>query len=199
MTLAVSRYFPQPDDPCRRDIERYIGRMTRLINDMGDLVQIERGSLTVERRWLDITQLTRDVVDAYVVDAMARRISLTLEGATSPLWVIADAQRMLQVLSNVLDNALKFTPPHGSIQIDLVDKGASVQMRVRDDGRGISAERLPNVFDLYAGATASHGMGIGLTVARRIIELHDGSITVLSEGLNKGTEVVITLPASHRT
>jgi signal transduction histidine kinase len=111
--------------------------------------------------------------------------------------VRADAHRLLQVISNVLDNALKFTPAGGAVQISVAHTAASLTIRVRDTGSGISEEFLPRVFDLYSGTDPPRGMGIGLTVARRIVQMHNGDIAVFSEGVEKGTEVVITLPVTH--
>jgi signal transduction histidine kinase len=145
---------------------------------------------------MDITHMLRDVVDAYLPDAAARRVKLTLEGTTAPLWIEADEQRLLQVLSNVIDNALKHTPVDGMVLVTLVGGVSAIDVRVRDTGHGIAADALAQVFDLYHTATAPRGMGIGLTIARRIVELHNGSIHVLSEGIDKGTEVVITLPVA---
>jgi signal transduction histidine kinase len=194
MRLTLARCFPRGDEHARQVLERYIDRMTRVVSDMSDLVRIEQDALPLTPAWLDITQLLRDVVDAYLPDAGARHVKLTLEGTTAPLWLRADEQRLLQVLSNVIDNAIKYTPIDGSIFVTLTRRGDDVEVRVRDTGYGISSEVLPKVFELYATATGPRGMGIGLTVARRIVELHGGSIVVTSDGLDCGTEVLITLP-----
>ena len=179
-------------------MERYIDRMARIITDMTDLVRIEQDALALELTWIDISQTLREIVDAYGPDAELRRVSLTLEGCAAPAWVKADAQRLVQVLSNVLDNALKFTPAGGTVLVSVMRQPMSLEVRVRDTGSGISEEMLPRVFDLYAGTTPAGGMGIGLTVARRIVQMHNGDIAIFSEGVHKGTEVVITLPAGSR-
>jgi anti-sigma regulatory factor (Ser/Thr protein kinase) len=179
-------------------MERYIDRMARIITDMTDLVRIEQDALALELTWIDIAQTLREIVDAYGPDAQLRRVSLTLEGGAAPVWVKADAQRLVQVLSNVLDNALKFTPADGIVLVSVIHKPMSLEVRVRDTGSGISEEMLPRVFDLYAGTTPPRGMGIGLTVARRIVQMHNGDIAIFSEGVHKGTEVVITLPVGSR-
>jgi signal transduction histidine kinase len=197
MRLALVRFFPRGDEHARQVIERYIDRMARVVGDMGDLVRLEHNTLPLMRARVDLTQILRDVVDAFFPDAAARRVKLTLEMAASPQWLDADEQRLLQVFSNVVDNAIKFTPSDGSILVSVTRSGSSVEVRVKDTGRGISTEQLPRVFDLYATAAAPHGMGVGLTVARRVVELHGGSITVRSEGLDRGTEVIVLLPAKE--
>jgi signal transduction histidine kinase len=194
MRLALARHFPRGDEQAREVMERYIDRMSRVIGDMGDLVRLEQDALPLTLSWTDLTQLLRDVVDAYLPDAAARRIRLMLEGATTPLWIQADDQRLLQVLSNVIDNALKFTPAEGHVLVTVASGSGAIEVRVSDTGHGITADALPNVFDLYATGTAGRGTGIGLTVARRIVELHRGSIKISSDGIDKGTEVVLTLP-----
>jgi signal transduction histidine kinase len=195
MRMALERFFPDGDEPPREVMERYIDRMARIITDMTDLVRIEQDSLALELTWIDVTQMLREIVDAYGPDAELRRVSLTLEGGAAPAWVKADAQRLLQVLSNVLDNALKFTPAGGTVLVSVMQQPMALEVRVRDNGSGISEDMLPRVFDLYAGTTPPRGMGIGLTVARRIVQMHNGDIAIFSEGVQKGTEVVITLPA----
>ena len=198
MRLALARFFPRGDEQAREVMERYIDRMSRIITDMTDLVRIEQDALALELSWIDITQTLREIVDAYAPDAQLRRVSLTLEGATAPTWVRADAQRLLQVLSNVLDNALKFTPADGIVLVSVEHKRSLLEVRVRDTGTGIAQEMLPKVFDLSTGAMPPRGMGIGLTVARRIVQMHNGDIAIFSEGAHKGTEVVITLPVGSR-
>src|SRR5262245_136800 len=196
MRLALARFFPRGDERAREVLERYLDRMARVVGDMADLVRLEQDALPLTPAWVDITQMLRDVVDAYLAEAALRKIKLTVEGVTTPIWLHGDEQRLLQVLANVLDNAIKFTPVEGSIQVMLTRDVGALVVRVRDTGCGINAEAMPKVFDLYATATTPRGMGIGLTVARRIVELHGGSIEVLSEGPDQGTEVVIVLPSA---
>jgi signal transduction histidine kinase len=196
MRLSLARWFPRGDERGRAVMERYVDRMTRVIGDMSDLIRIERDGLALQLSRVDITQVLRDIVDAYLPDATGRHVALTLDCATIPVWVHADEQRLAQVLSNVLDNALKFTPIGGSVMMSFSHAGEILQIRVRDTGDGISAEKLPQVFELFASGTPPRGMGIGLTVARKIMALHCGAITVTSDGIDRGTEVVISLPAT---
>ena len=195
MRLALARYFPRGDERGREVMERYVDRMSRVVSDLADLIRLDRDELPLQLSWIDIAQMLREVVDAYVADAATRRVKLTLDGVVTPRWLKADEQRLLQVLSNVLDNALKFTPVGGTVLVKLTGDSQAVEINVRDTGRGISPDALPHVFDLFEGAATSPGLGIGLTVAKRIVELHKGSIAVRSDGIDCGTEVAITLPA----
>jgi signal transduction histidine kinase len=198
MRLALARLYPRGDEDARQVMERYIDRMSRIVSDMTDLVRIDQNQLALELASIDLTEMLREIVDAYAPDAQLRRLSLTLEGAATPAVVTADPQRLAQVLSNILDNALKFTPADGAVMVTVTRQAAAFEVRVRDTGTGISEEMLPRVFDLYAGS-ALRGMGIGLTVAHRIVRMHNGDIAIFSEGDHKGTEVVITLPVEQRS
>lgn len=199
MRLAIARQFPRGDERGREVLERYIDRMSRIIADMTDLVRLEQDALALELSPVDVAVLLRETIDAYMPDAQLRHVKLTLEGGTEAAWVNADMRRLLQVFANVLDNALKFTPPDGAVLVSMTLRPASIEIRVRDTGTGITSELLPRVFDLYAGETTNGGMGIGLTVASCIVRLHHGDIAVHSDGAERGTQVVITLPliAAH--
>ena len=125
--------------------------------------------------------------------------SLTISLPEEPIWLEADATRLEQILTNLLDNAAKYTPPKGHIAVMASREENDVLLRVRDTGLGISPEMLPRVFDLFAQADPSlahsqGGLGIGLTLVRRLVELHGGTVTAHSEGLGQGTEIVVRLP-----
>jgi CheY-like chemotaxis protein len=117
-----------------------------------------------------------------------------------PLWIEADPTRITQVVGNLLDNAAKYTPPGNEISVTGYHERGEVVLRVRDTGIGISPEMLPRVFDLFAQAdrslARSEGLGVGLTLARTLIELHGGKITVESEGSGRGSEFVVRLPVA---
>jgi len=117
----------------------------------------------------------------------------------SPLWLEADAPRLTQAVSNLPDNAAKFTPPGGGISVTGSREGATIVLRVRDTGAGMSPEMLPLVFDLCARVDrpprqAEEGLGVGLTLARLLVELHGGSLEAHSEGPGQGSEFVMRVP-----
>ena len=115
------------------------------------------------------------------------------------MWVLGDETRLHQIVGNLLSNACKYTQPECRIEITLEARGDEVSLSVRDDGIGIAAEDLPRVFELFAqirkpGTAPSGGLGIGLAVVRRLVELHGGTVRARSAGLGQGTEFIVALP-----
>lgn len=194
MRLGLARHFPRGDEPARLLFERYIDRIARVVGEANDFIRIEQDALILQRSRLDLVRLVREVADAYGPDAAARHVRLSLELTLATAALEADEHRLLQVLSNVVENALKFTPSGGAVVVTLSRRADTIDVRVRDTGRGIRADLLPKVFELYASASPERGLGIGLAVARRIVELHGGTISISSEGEGQGTEVLIRLP-----
>jgi CheY-like chemotaxis protein len=133
-----------------------------------------------------------------LIDARKHEINITLPA--EPLWVSADLVRLAQVLSNLLNNAAKYTPEGGSIDLEVANIDNQAVFRVRDNGIGIPAEKLSSIFDLFTqvdqSLDRSHGgLGIGLTLVRRLVEKHGGNVTAYSDGADRGSEFVIRLPA----
>jgi CheY-like chemotaxis protein/anti-sigma regulatory factor (Ser/Thr protein kinase) len=129
----------------------------------------------------------------------ARRHELRVKLTPEPIWVLADATRLEQIVANLLDNAAKYTERRGHIEIELSRAAGCAELRVRDSGLGITPELIPRVFDLFtqghAGIDRSRGgLGIGLTVVRRLVEMHGGNVSVISAGLGQGSEFRVTLP-----
>ena len=116
--------------------------------------------------------------------------------APRPIWVDADRQRLQQVLTNLLRNAMNYTEPGGRVSLTVERMASTVRLRVGDTGRGIEAEALPHIFDLFSQARPHEGtgLGIGLSVVRQIVALHGGSIEARSEGAGKGSQFIVTLP-----
>jgi signal transduction histidine kinase len=111
------------------------------------------------------------------------------------IWLDADPDRLQQVFSNLLNNAVKFTPPQGRISLDVEPAPDAITVRVADTGRGIAPDLLPRVFDLFTQASADErGIGVGLAVVRGLVERHGGTVTAHSDGLGKGSEFVVRLP-----
>jgi len=180
-------------------IRRQVQQMARLLEDLLDVSRITQGKVTLQRRPAAITELIRRAVEATDALVKARHQQLALELPALPLFVNGDAARLTQVISNLLHNALKFTQPGGAIRVRAERNGESVVVRVIDDGAGISAQALPHVFELFTQdertmARSEGGLGIGLTVVRRVVELHQGTVEVFSDGPGLGSEFVVTLP-----
>jgi signal transduction histidine kinase len=126
-----------------------------------------------------------------------------LDVECDPVIVDADPVRMEQVINNLLTNAVKYTQPGGKIHLDVKEKDKDAIIRVRDNGMGIAPELLPRVFDLFTQADraldrAQGGLGIGLTLVRSLVEMHDGQVVAHSDGPGEGSEFVITLPKTTR-
>jgi signal transduction histidine kinase len=192
MRLSLARHLPD-NEAARQPLERYIARMNRLIEDLIDFIRTERDELQLDRTWIDVHHLLVDLMEEYRSTFDERKVRLSVV-APMGVRVNADLHRLMQVFSNLLDNALKFTPSGGCVAIKASTSAATLNISVRDSGRGIAQEMLPRVLDLPADLSSPHGFGIGLAVARRIIELHGGALVVRSDGLGKGTEAVVTLP-----
>ncbi len=194
--LGVVKLNPARAERAVESLGRQIGYMTRLVEDLLHASQVMRGTITLKTERVDLTQLVNEAAEFIEAAVRERRQRLTISGPEAPLPVRVDIGRMRQVLTNILSNATKYTPGGGSIMVTLERSGdAAVCVRVRDTGEGIAAEALGHVFDLFVrGTTGGNGLGIGLAVAKRLVELQDGSIIVRSEGAGRGSEFMVTLP-----
>ncbi|MBF8299931.1 MAG: signal transduction histidine kinase, partial [Acidobacteria bacterium] len=187
----------------RAVIDRQIQHMTRLIDDLLDAARITQSKIELKMAPVDLTAVLRRTVEVVQRFLDERDQELRLSLPSEPLYVSGDATRLEQALGNVLNNASKFTARGGHIWLsahrtEAPDRAAEATVRVRDDGIGIAAETLPSVFDLFTQAGRSPhdapGLGIGLSLVHRIVELHGGRASVQSAGVNQGTEVVVGLP-----
>jgi signal transduction histidine kinase/ActR/RegA family two-component response regulator len=176
-------------------IARQVGQISHLINDLLDAERVVSGKIRLERRPLDMAEAVRRAVATFAGDPrLARHIDIS----AAPLWVDADAVRLEQVLSNVLTNAIKYTPPDGQIRVALHADGNDAVLIVEDTGFGVSAELMPFIFDMYVQADrtlnrAQGGLGIGLPLVRRLVELHGGTIDASSAGEGQGTTFTLRL------
>jgi signal transduction histidine kinase len=179
-------------------MERQLAEMSRLVEDLVDATRLANGKVSIHARRVDLRGAMRDAV-ADVEPAVARggHHLVVLDGG-EPLWIDGDSQRLLQVLTNLLRNALKYTPSGGRITMMAARVASTITLTVRDTGRGIEPELLPHVFDLFSQMRPHEdtGLGLGLSIAREIVILHGGSIGVRSEGAGKGSEFVVRLPAA---
>src|SRR5262249_34536276 len=181
-------------------IDRQVNLMSRLIADLLDVSRIPRGVLELRRERVLLSDLIEAAVEAcrHEVDARRHTVRVHLpEG--EPLALYADRARLIQVLCNLLTNAAKYSPPGGRIDLSAEVHSNGLEISVRDQGVGIPPEKLSEIFDLFAQLDRSlerqgGGLGIGLTLARQIAELHQGTIEARSEGLGKGSEFVLRLP-----
>lgn len=187
------------------DVKRYlgtakkdIGSLSVLINDLFEMAQLDAGGLSLEQEAMSISDLLSDTLESFSAIAQQRGIKLAGEVIPGSDPVFVDTQKVARVLSNLVSNAIRYTPPEGSIQVRALPLDGQVQVEVIDTGSGISAEDLPHIFEqFYRGeksrSRATGGSGLGLAISKSIIEAHGGKIKAESE-LGKGTRIIFTLP-----
>jgi PAS domain S-box-containing protein len=179
-------------------IERQVAQMARLIDDLLDVSRISRGVLELRRERVDCAEIVESAVEACRDEIHARGLKLTIRLPDDRLELDADRERLVQVLCNLLGNAAKYTPPDGHVDLEVEAEGDTLAITVRDDGIGIPPEKVGEIFELFSRVEQSldkqGGLGIGLTLAQQIAELHDGTIEARSEGLGRGSEFIVRLP-----
>lgn len=179
-------------------IEASVHSQTRLVNDLLDASRIRAGTLEIEPARIDLDAVVRSAVSH--LTPVAREKGVALELAThGPAFAMADAERIEQVIRNLVDNALKFTREGGRVAVGLSEGETSWLLEVRDDGRGISADALPQVFDEFwqgdrKGSSGGKGLGLGLLIVKHLVERHGGVVRVESDGEGRGTTVRVELP-----
>jgi signal transduction histidine kinase/CheY-like chemotaxis protein len=183
--------------PARRVIGRQLRHLTRLVDDLLDVSRVTSGKIELSRRPLDVALAVSNCVAA--LRAAGRIDGHTLEVATAPAWVHADEVRFDQIVNNLLVNALKYTRPGGRIDVAVECDDGTVSIHVRDNGIGMGADLVPRVFDLFVqGGSALErtqgGLGIGLTLVRRLVDLHGGAVEAHSDGPGQGSTFVVRLP-----
>lgn len=181
-------------------IGRQTGAMARLLDDLLDVSRLGQGKVTLAVAPMDVNVLIERAVEISrpLIDSKGHELAVVLP--TKPIMIEGDLMRLAQVLSNLLNNAAKYTDRGGRIELSAERNGGSVDLRVRDNGAGITSDMLQRVFDLFAQADrtldrAYGGLGLGLTLARQLVDLHHGTITARSAGIGKGSEFLVTLPA----
>jgi PAS domain S-box-containing protein len=180
-----------------------VEHLVRLVDDLLDMSRIARGKIELRKEPVEAALLVDRAVDATSWAFKAKHQSLDVHGPGEPIYLEADPVRLVQVLGNLLNNASKYTPEGGHIELSVRRCNEQVSFQVEDNGIGIERELLPKIFDLFTQSTraldrAQGGMGIGLTLVRRLVELHDGSVSAESEGVACGSRFTIKLPVSDR-
>ncbi len=193
----------KPDDPASRRatevIERQGRQMARLLDDLLDISRVTRGTIQLLKQSIDFCEIVREAAQACAPYLEVRKQELSTSLPPYHLWLEADPTRIEQVVVNLLNNAAKFSKPGGLIRLSVFADGSQVVLRVRDTGRGMSPDMLSRVFDLFVQGDASldrsqSGLGIGLTLVKNLVEMHGGTVTASSAGLDQGSEFVVRLP-----
>lgn len=183
-------------------IERQSRNLTRLVNDLLDLSRVVSGKIVLKPRQMDLRDALRHSLETVAESANRQSVMIEQRYASEPLLVRVDPVRVDQILTNVLSNAVKYTPQGGRVLVELAIEGGDALVRVSDDGVGIAPDRINTIFELFAQAEnaigrAQGGMGIGLALVRNLLQLHGGSISVKSDGVGKGSEFVLRFPLAE--
>lgn len=200
--LEVIRRVAPPDPKLNwaTDVTgRQIGHLTRLVDELLDVARISQGKISLQSEPLDLRQVVTQAVDLArpLIDARGHALKVQLPDA--PVWLRGDAERLVQVVGNLLNNAAKYTQEGGCIDLTLSLEAGRAVVSVRDNGTGIEPELLPNVFDLFEQGKRSidrtqGGLGVGLTLVERLVQLHHGRVEARSDGIGRGADFRVILP-----
>jgi len=184
---------------CRDVISRQLQQMTRLVDDLLDVGRITAGKIHLEMQPVELGDVLREAIETIEPFARSRAQTLTLDVSAAPAWVAGDRTRLLQIASNLIGNATKFTQRNGTITAALRRSGAYVEFSVLDNGPGIAPHRLRDVFRLFVQgdqdvARTQGGLGLGLSLVQQLVTLHGGEVSAYSAGLGKGAEFIVRLP-----
>ena len=191
--------LPGALDQARRLIARQAGQLSVLVEDLLDLASFARGALTLRREWIDIVHEVEAAVESCAWALTASGHALCVDVPDGPMYAHLDGVRVSQIVTNLLDNACKYTPAFGRIRLTLERVDDSVVFCVEDNGVGIACDRLPYVFDLFSRSETAQdgahpGLGVGLALVREIVGLHGGEVHAHSGGIGCGSAFIVRLP-----
>ena len=197
--IGMGTATPDTVGRAKQIIQRQTQHLTRIVDDLLDLSRAMSGKILLARQPLDLSGLVGACLDTFRATGRTQGYTVTCD--LQPGWVDGDPTRLEQIATNLIDNAVKYTPAGGSIHIAITRAGSDVEMKVTDSGVGIPADLLPHVFEVFVQGTISldrsqGGLGIGLSLVRRLVELHGGSVEAHSDGTSSGSTFVLRLPAA---
>jgi two-component system CheB/CheR fusion protein len=183
-------------------IDRQVTHLVRFVDDLMDISRITRGKIVLHKQPLDLAGVIRSAVESARPLIESRKHHLEVDLPSQPFIVEADSTRLGQVVLNLLNNSAKYTEEGGRIRLSLTQEDGNAVIRVRDNGMGIAPEILPKIFELFTQSErtldrSQGGLGIGLTIVRRLVELHDGRVEAHSEGPGQGSEFTVVLPLAE--
>lgn len=192
------------DDPAmvlhaRSILNRQVEQMVRLVDDLLDASRINSNRVELRKEWVELATVIKSAVETSLPAIEAARHDLSVSLPSQPVLLDADPLRLAQALSNLLNNAAKYTEAGGSISLSAEQVESTVTIRVRDSGIGIAPETLPYLFKMFVQASGSvarsqGGLGIGLAVVKGLVEMHGGTVEACSDGPGKGSEFIVRLP-----
>ncbi|BBA36228.1 uncharacterized protein sS8_4298 [Methylocaldum marinum] len=182
-------------------IERQTGHLARLVDDLLDISRIEQGKITVRKAPIELSAVVDQALESSRPLIQSRQHRLIVSVPDTPVPLMGDAERLAQLISNLLNNAAKYTPPGGTIWLTVSREDREALIRVKDTGEGIAQPLLAQVFEVFTQSErtldrAQGGLGLGLAIVKKLVELHQGRIEVFSEGPGKGSEFSVWLPVS---
>ena len=202
--LSLAEANPAMREKARQMMERQVDQMVRLVDDLLDVSRITTGKLGIRKTLLEVQTAVRDAIETVRPYVEARNHQLEIQMPSAALCIEGDRTRLAQVFANLVHNAAKYTEPGGYITLSLAREGDQAVVRVRDNGIGLAPESVDAIFDMFVQVDrslerAQAGLGVGLTLSRQLVALHNGTITARSEGLGKGSEFTVRLPLAGAT
>jgi PAS domain S-box-containing protein len=187
---------------CSKIIDRQVSHMASLLNDLLDVARIMQDKITLKIDHVDFNEIIDSAIETNAPLIHARHQELVTARPDTPMWIEGDRVRLTQALSNLLNNATKYTDEGGKISLLVIQENDDLVIKVQDNGSGISPEILPCIFELFtqADSTLAHsqgGLGLGLPLTRRLVEMHGGTVTACSAGNQQGSEFTMRLPLSY--
>lgn len=197
--LQVGPGTPERTDQMSQVITRQVGHMTRLVEDLLDVSRVSRGLVTIDKAPLDMGHVISWAVEQVISFARKKGHAIDEFRPPQPLLVMGDRIRLVQVVSNLLSNAIRYTPDGGKIAVHLEQQDSMVTVTVIDNGIGVRADFMPRLFDLYVQAERSSdrtggGLGLGLALVKNLVDAHGGTVTAASEGEGRGSTFTVRLP-----
>jgi len=189
-------------EAAREIMERQVAQLVRLVNDLLDIARVSSGKMDLQKSGVDLKSVVMEAVEATAPRMTKKNHTLTVTMPEASIRLFADAARLIQVFSNLLDNAAKFTAAGGHIAVDVQCMGSSANVTIADSGIGLAPTGLNRLFELFTEvgqdpAGLHEGLGIGLNLVRKLVEMHEGSVTASSAGLGEGSQFVVTLPIAQ--